>query len=74
MPIGTNFNNTNFSWLEIIFGAAQGSIFGPLLFNILAHLFFVLNDVDIVSDGDRNSPYVAACYVSGVVTSIQSLI
>lgn len=73
-PIGTKVNNTNFSWLEIIFGAAQGSIFRPLLFTILAHLFFVSNDVDIVSDGDGNSPYVAACYIIGVITSIQGLI
>ena len=46
----TKVNRTYSSWLEIVFVVAQGSILGPLLFNIfLADLLFILNDVDIAS-------------------------
>ena len=58
------------SRLEIVFGVPQGSSMrGLLLFNIfLADLFFILNDVDIASYADDNTPYVIADDISGVIT------
>ena len=45
---------------------------GPLLFNIfLADLFFILNDVDIASYADDNTPYVIADDINGVITSLE---
>ena len=51
----------------------QGSILGPLLFNIfLADLFFILNDVNIASYADDNAPYVIADDITGVTSLEQT--
>ena len=47
--------------LEIIFEIPQVSILGPILFNIvLIDLFIIIEDADIVSYGDDNTPYLSA--------------
>ena len=46
------------SWEEILFGVPQGSILGPLLFNIfLCDLFLFISDTDIASYADDNTLY-----------------
>ena len=45
------------SWLDIVAGAPQGSILGPL-FNIFScDMFLFCNDIDFASYADDNRPY-----------------
>ena len=44
----TKINQSYSSWEDILFGVTQGSILGPVFFNIfLSDLFLIFDDVDI---------------------------
>ena len=68
----TRVNNSYSTWLEILFGVTQGSILGPLLFNIfLADLFFILSETDIVNYADDNMLYTSSNDVNGLIKSLK---
>ena len=65
-------NSLYSSWSEIICGAPQGSIPGPLLFNIdMADLFECIDDADIANFADDNTPIAMEKDIDMVITKLE---
>ena len=67
-------NNTYREWIDILFGGPEGSILGPLLFNIfLCDLFLFLHDIPVANYADDNTPYCAGLKISDVLIKLENV-
>ena len=66
-------NSEYSSWEEILFGVTQGSIFGPLLFNIfLCDLCLIMENINIASYADDNTPYTTGNSMEKVIQNLEN--
>ena len=69
----TKINSSYSSWEEILFGVPQGSILGPLLFNVfLCDMFFVVSQTDFAAYADDNTPYVEGNNIDEVINMLEN--
>ena len=68
----TKVNGKYSSWEVILFGVPQGSILGPLIFNIfLCDLFMIMKETSFASYLDDNTLYVTAENLDEVIKSLE---
>ena len=70
----TKINSSYSAFAEILFGVPQGSILGPLLFNIyICDLFIENSDIDIDNYADDNTPYACSSDLDSVIFKLQKI-
>ena len=66
--------NSSFStWSGLLLRIPQGSILGPILFNLfLNDLFFVIKETDLFNYADDNTPYTSDISLSSLMNRLES--
>ena len=68
----TKVNGTYSTWTELLHGVAQGSILGPLLFNIyLSDLFLDISQTNICNFADDTTPHASGYELNEVLINLE---
>ena len=66
-------NSTYSSWLEVTSGVPQGSVLGPLLFNIYINdLTFFVEDCQLCTFADDNTLFASDLKLEGVISRLEN--
>ena len=69
----TKINPEYSSWEEMMSGVPQRSMLGPLLCNIfLSDLFLIMENIDIASYADGNTPYTTTNSIKEVIQKLEN--
>ena len=67
----TKVNNHFSSWSDLKSGIPQGSIIGPLLFNIYINdIFFTVNESNLTNYADDNTPYAIDANIDTIIENL----